>query len=239
MIFNILEKIIRKLKSDPNYQINRSYSTRQLLAILYFRSWQVLRGFLVRFRFKSVKGLIFAGRGIKIEHGYLIRTQNSLIIEDRVFMSALSHHGITLGRNVTIAKNSILTCTGVIANKGEGISIGNNSAVGAQSFLGGQGGIKIGNDVIMGPGVRIFSENHNFANPDILIRKQGESRKGVEIQDNCWIGAGATIVDGVSVGEGAVVAAGSVVTKNVPPYALVGGIPAKLIKYRKEAQNNN
>lgn len=241
MIFNILEKIIRKLKGDPSYQINRNYSTRQLLAIMYFRAWQVFRGLFIRFRLKSVKGLVFAGKGVKIEHGYLIKANKSLIIEDRVFMSALSHNGITLGKNVTIAKNSILTCTGVIANKGEGISIGDNSAVGAQSFLGGQGGITIGQDVIMGPGVQIFSENHNFADPKTLIRKQGESRKGVVIEDNCWIGAGTTVVDGVSIGTGSIVAAGSVVTKNIDPNSIVGGVPAKLIKYRSTevTKNNN
>lgn len=232
MLFNILQKIIRKLKNDPSYQIKREYSTRQLLAIMYFRFWQILRGLWIRFRFASVKGLVFAGRGIKIEHGYLIRTQNSLIIEDRVSINALSHQGVSFGKNVTIAKNSILVCTGVIAHKGVGITIGNNTAIGAQSFLGGQGGIQIGDDVIMGPGVRIFSENHTFTDTNKIIKKQGENRKGVEIQDNCWIGAGTTIVDGVIIGTGSVVAAGSVVTKSVASNSVVAGVPAKFVKNR-------
>ena len=79
-----------------------------------------------------------------------------------MILNALSVNGIALGNNVTIAKNSVLQCTGVIAKKGEGIVIGNDSAVGAQSYLGGQGSIEIGDDVIMGPGVKIFSENHNY-----------------------------------------------------------------------------
>ena len=99
-------------------------------------------------------------------------------------------------------------------------------------FLADKGGIKIGNDVIMGPQVKIFSENHNYSQTYILIRKQGESRKGVTIGDNCWIGAGVTILDGVSIANGCVIAAGSVVTKSIPENAIVAGVPAKVIKLR-------
>lgn len=67
-----------------------------------------------------------------------------------------------MGNNVTIAKFTSIQCTGVIHELGTGVTIGDNSAVGAYSFLGGQGGITIGNNVIMGPKVNIFSENHGF-----------------------------------------------------------------------------
>jgi acetyltransferase-like isoleucine patch superfamily enzyme len=226
------EAIIRKLKRDPSYRIESVYTNRQLIAILMGRFFQALRGAWLKARLGESKGIIFAGRRVVVEHAYAVRAQHSLIVEDNVFINGLSKHGINLGSNVTIAKGSILICTGVISNMGEGIQIGNNSAVGAQSFFGGQGGIKIGNDVIMGPHVRIFSENHNTHLTGVLLRKQGESRKGVSIENNCWIGAGVTILDGVTIGEGAVVAAGSVVTKSVPPFALSGGVPAKVLKSR-------
>lgn len=147
-------------------------------------------------------------------------------------MDALSEKGIKLGNNVTIAKYSVLVCTGVVASRGIGITIGNNCAIGAQSFLGGQGGIVVGNDVIMGPQVKIFSENHNYQHPDIVIRKQGETRKGVVIGDNCWIGAGTTILDGFTIGSGCEIAGGSVVTKSIPSNSVSAGIPAKIIKSR-------
>lgn len=165
-----------------------------------------------------------------MQHAYQVLAGKSLIIEDGVHINALSANGIVLGNNVTIAKYAILTCTGVIANRGTGIEIGNNSGIGAQSFLGGQGGIKIGNDVIMGPQVKIFSENHNYDRSDVIIRKQGESRKGISIEDNCWIGAGVTILDGVTISKGCVVAAGSVVTKSIPKNSIAAGVPAKVIK---------
>lgn len=190
-----------------------------------------MRGFFLKWRI-STSGLVFCGRKVIIHYGYQIRAGRSFIIEDGVFISALSKNGITIGNNVTIAKYAVLSCTGVIANKGEGIVIGNNSAVGAQSFLGGQGGIKIGDNVIMGPQVKIFSENHNYEHPEILIRKQGESRKGVTIEDNCWIGAGVVILDGITISKGCVIAAGSVVTKSIPENSIAAGVPAKIIKSR-------
>jgi acetyltransferase-like isoleucine patch superfamily enzyme len=231
-LLEISESIVRKLKKDPSYKIESSYSNRQFITILYGRAFQVLRGTWLKIWLGSSRGFIFAGRHVVIEHAYAVSTKSALILEDYVHINALSNRGVRLGSNVTIAKGSILMCTGVISNVGEGIKIGNNSAVGAQSFLGGQGGITIGDDVIMGPQVKIFSENHNFEKKGIPIRKQGESRKGVSIGNNCWIGSGVTILDGVAIGEGAVVAAGAVVTKDIPANSVSGGIPAKVLKLR-------
>lgn len=231
---NSVEKVVGKLKKNPEYKLEIPYSNKELFFIMKYRGGQVFRGLFKRMKFKSCKGIFFCGRNVVVEHGYLLRIGKSLILEDKVHINALSEKGIILGENVTIAKDAILVCTGVIKKKGVGITIGNRSAVGAQSFLGGQGGIEIGDDVIMGPGVRMFSENHNYDKPDILIREQGENRKGIKIYNNCWIGAGATILDGVIIGEGSVVAAGSVVTKSIPENSIVAGVPGKVLKKRIE-----
>jgi acetyltransferase-like isoleucine patch superfamily enzyme len=227
----LIEKIIANLKRNPSYKLDDNYSMKQLLYILYYRFFQVVRGYIVKLKI-STTGLVFCDRRVVLQHGYQIEAGKNLILENDVHLNALSKNGIVLGDNVTIAKYSVLVCTGVIANKGVGIRIGSNSAIGAQSFLGGQGGIVIGNDVIMGPQVKIFSENHNFENIDIAIRKQGESRSGVAIGDNCWIGAGVTILDGVSIGEGCVIAAGSIVTSSFPNNSIAMGVPAKIVKSR-------
>ena len=227
----LIEQIIGKLKGEPSYTFDDTYSFRQLASIIWIRGFQILRGALLKLRISS-SGIVFSGRRVVLQFGYQFKAGKSLILEDGVHINALSKNGIRLGDHVTIAKYAILSCTGVVANKGVGIIIGNNSAVGAQSFLGGQGGIEIGNDVIMGPHVKIFSENHNYHQRDVSIRKQGESRKGVTIGDNCWIGAGVTILDGVSIAKGCVIAAGSVVTKSIPENSTVAGVPAKVIKSR-------
>jgi len=227
----LIERIIAKLKNDPSYRLDNTYDFRQLWFIVWYRFWQVVRGGFLKF-FIHADGMVFCGTSVVVQHGYQLSCGKNLILEDGVHINALSANGIIMGNNVTVSKYAILTCTGVIANKGVGIRIGNNSAVGAQSFLAGQGGIQIGNDVIMGPQVRIFSENHQYTRQDVLIRKQGESRIGVAIGDNCWIGAGVTILDGVSIGNGCVIAAGAVVTKSMPENSMVVGIPASAVKSR-------
>jgi acetyltransferase-like isoleucine patch superfamily enzyme len=229
---SLLEWTIRSLKNDPAYALKTELTTRQSLYVLVYRMIQAIRGSIVRLRFHSSDGLIFCGRRVIVEHGYQIRCGAGLILEDGVHINALSKEGITFGRNVTIGKDSILASTGVVANLGVGINIGDYSAVGAQSFIGGQGGVTLGNDVIMGPGVRIFSENHVYSSRDRKIRQQGESRQGVCIEDDCWIGANVIVVDGARIGRGSVVAAGAVVTKGCPPGSVLAGVPARVIKRR-------
>jgi len=236
LILKLTEKIISFLKNDRNYKIKIEYSNRQILSIVLTRFFQICRGLIIRFQFNKSKGFIFAGAKVKIRAGFQINSDKNLILEDGVLINALSKNGVSLGRNVTIARNSILQCTGVIANMGTGIRIGNFSAVGAMSYLSGQGGIEIGNNVIMGPGVKIFSENHNYSKLEIPIRMQGESRIGVKIEDDCWIGADVIILDGVKIGSGSVVAAGSVVTKEIPPFSISAGVPAKVLNNRMKIE---
>lgn len=226
----IVEKIIQKLKRDENYSFREKISIRDLLIIIRNRGLQYLRGIIVIIFNKEVSYPIFIGRRVVIEHKNKFSTGTSCIIEDGVTINCLSKIGVRLGNNTTIAKYSILQCTGVIANMGAGIQIGSNSAIGAQSYLGGQGGISIGDNVIIGPGVRIFSENHNFDDRSRVIRLQGESRQGVSIDNNVWVGSGVTILDGVNISSNVVIAAGSVITKDVHMNSLVGGVPAKLLK---------
>lgn len=227
----IIESLVRTLRSDPQYKLASDYSLIELILVLTYRGMQVFRGLGVKLIVKS-KGIIFCGRSVVIEYGYRITAGQSLIIEDGVFINALSIKGITFGRNVSIGKGTIINCTGVISNKGVGLEVGNHTGIGAQSFIGCQGGIKIGSDVIIGPGLKMFSENHNFQSYEVPIRLQGEDRQGIVIGNNCWFGAGVTVLDGVSVGDGCVVAAGSLLNKSIPSNSIVAGVPAKFIKHR-------
>jgi acetyltransferase-like isoleucine patch superfamily enzyme len=150
-----------------------------------------------------------------------------------VVIDALSVSGIQVGNNATIDQNAILRATGVVRNLGQGIFIGDRTAIGAYNFIHGGGGVTIGNDCLLGPYVSIFSENHITADIGIPIREQGETRSPVRIEDDVWIGSGCIILAGVTIGKGAVVAAGAVVRNNVEPYSIVGGVPAKQIGMRK------
>ncbi len=231
-LVSLVESLVARLKDNPTYRIASHYTDRQIATVLWHRARQYLRGIPLRLRARGVRGAVFRGRRAVVEHAYSLSSGPGLILDDGVMVQALSRRGIALGRNVTIARGATLTCTGVLAELGEGIVIGDRSAVGAGSFLGGQGSIRIGRDVIMGPGVRIFSENHNHADVDQPIRTQGQTRAAVTIDDDCWIGGGATILAGVTIGRGSVVAAGAVVTRSVPEYSIAAGVPARVIKSR-------
>ena len=113
------------------------------------------------------------------------------------------------------------------------IEIGDDSSLGINCMI--PYDLKVGKDVMMGPYVTIVGENHNFARQDIPMRLQGYQKfPPVRIEDDVWIGAQAIILPGITVGKGAIIAAGAVVTKDVPPYAICGGNPARVIKFRGE-----
>jgi len=230
----MIEKLIKTLKNDPNYKWESPHSSRDLFSIAWVRLIQVTRGLFLKPFLKKSEGLLFRGSHVKVRHGYKITAGKNLILEDNVSVNALSENGISFGDNVSIARDSILFCTGIIAYRGKGITIGHRTGISARAYFAGQGGITIGNDVIMGPNVQVFSENHIYNDISLTIKEQGVTKLPVSIGNNCWIGAGSTILAGVTIGDGCVVAAGSVVTKSFAPNSVIAGVPAKLIKTRGE-----
>ena len=227
-----IESLIRNVKRKPEYKWEDKYSNRDMLGILSRRAFQILRGTFQRLFFEKASGLLFIGRNTSLRHCHLITAGKNLILEDNVHINALSHNGIRIGNNVSIARDSVLVCTAVVSHKGQGIEIGDGTGINVRAYIGGQGQVTIGKNVIIGPDVKIFSENHNFADLTKPIKDQGVARKPTIIKDNCWIGAGCIILAGVTIGEGCVVAAGSVVTKSVNGNSVIAGVPAKTIKTR-------
>lgn len=227
----IANRIIRRL-GRKNYEIDPSLSSVDLFKVFSSRSVQLFRGLFLKPLLKRSGGIIFLGKNVNIRYKYKISFGHSVIIGDYVEINALSKEGIQIGNNVSILKNSIIECTGVIRHLGEGLIIGNNVGIAQNCFIQVRGKVVIGNNVILGPNVSIFSENHVFTNPELPISVQGETRKGVIIEDGVWIGTRAIILDGVTVGKNSIVAAGAVVNIDVPPNSIVGGVPAKVLKYR-------
>lgn len=120
---------------------------------------------------------------------------------------------------------------GAYFGSGVGVRVGDRSGIGAESLI--LGSVTIGDDVMMGPRCIIISNEHEFEDRTRPINRQGmRPNAPVEIGDDVWIAAGVTILPGVRVGRGAVLAAGTVVTRDVPKYAIVGGAPAKVLRYR-------
>ena len=115
---------------------------------------------------------------------------------------------------------------------GSGIEIGDYSMLGVNSRI---GVAKIGKDVLMGPEVMLFSNGHKYSSLTMPMRLQGSTTpRTIIVEDDVWIGARAIVLPGSKIGKGAIVGAGSVVTSDVGPYAVVGGNPAKVLKYRTE-----
>lgn len=133
------------------------------------------------------------------------------------------------GKNVQISPN----CTFM---EPEEMEIGNDVYIGGNCLFQAGGGIKIGNGTIIAHRVEILTKNHNYDDNNLkAIPYDGTYiAKEVIIGENVWIGSNVCIVPGVIIGEGAVIAMGSVVVKDVPPYSVVGGNPAKILKYRNK-----
>ncbi len=142
-----------------------------------------------------------------------------------------------IGRGkVTVGKNSNIHST-VILRQAERIFIGQNCLINHNNVLQagkGIGKIMIGNYVHTGANVMMFAFNHGIDRLDIPTIKQDYYEASIHIEDDVWIGAGSIILAGVTIGKGSVIAAGSVVNKDIPPYSIVGGVPAKILKSRDQ-----
>ncbi len=228
----IVNKLIRLL-GRRNYQIDNNLKMYDIIIIIWSKFFCLLRGLFLKLTLKKTEGLLFVGRRCKISFRNKISLGKTVTIGDNVEINGLSKSGVFIGNNVSILKNTIIECTGVISELGECLYIGNNVGIAQNCFIQVRGKVIIEDNVIFGPNVSVFSENHIFDNPELPVNLQGVIRKGVKIENGVWIGARAVILDGVTVGNNSIVAAGSIVNKDVPPYSIVGGVPAKLIKTRK------
>jgi acetyltransferase-like isoleucine patch superfamily enzyme len=222
------------MKNQLNNRFQAGWSNQNKMITYNYLFFFFIRGLLLRLRIKSVKGLLLVGKNARIFYPKNLQVGYHTIIEDGAEINCLSLQGIKLGNRVTIGKYAIIRPSNIYGGPiGEGLTMGDNSNIGPYNYIGCSGKITIGNNVMLAPRVSIYAENHVFDHLDILIRDQGVEKKEVIIEDDCWIAANSILLAGVTIGKGSVVAAGSVVTENVPPYSVVAGVPAKWIKSRK------
>jgi len=230
----LIEKLISYLKKE-DYSINNPLTMKEIILVLKYKMIPLLRGTLFFKPFvKKSKGLIFASNGSKIKFSHKLKCGRNLVMGRFSMINALCKSGVKIGDNFMLGEYAIIECTGVLSDMGEGLIIGNNVAINHYCFLGVRGYIEIGDNVIFGPRVSVFSENHNYSNLELPIKQQGVTRKNTKICDDVWIGSHSSIMAGVTLGKGSIIASGSVVTKDVPAMTVVGGIPAKVIKRRKQ-----
>lgn len=181
------------------------------------------------------RGTVF-GRSLALRHPCQIALGDAVVIDDDGVLDGGSDDeiGIRIGHRVLLARGVNL------AAKGGQITIGSDIGMGVYSTIhAGPGSpVSIGDHTVIAPYSYIVSGGqYRTDRTDVPIALQGlESRGGIRIGPNCWLGARATILDGVTVGRDAIVAAGAVVTKDVPSFAIVGGVPARILRVRSPAE---
>lgn len=216
---------------NPQFVFDPSLSGAMLVSFIYSTALNMLRGAGLWLRGRQPKGAML-GQGVRFFHLRGIKWGRYMRLGREVYMSALGKNGIVLGDNVSIGDYSRIIISTSLHHIGESIDIGHNVGIGEYAYLGGAGGLIIGNDCIIGQYFSCHPENHIYSHPTELIRKQGVTRKGIKIGPDCWIGSKVTILDGVEIGAGSVIAAGAVVTRSFPPQSIIGGVPAKMLKPR-------
>ncbi len=188
-----------------------------------------LRMKLYRFFFRRVGRKVVFGRNITLRHAHRISLGDNVIVDDNCVLDAkgVDNEGIAIGDNVYIGRNTI------IYTKNGNLRIGDNVNISSNCQFVSSNDMTIGADTVIGAYSYLLSGGgYDFAATAPRFSQQnGFITNGpLSVGENCWIGAGATVLDGASLGEHCVVAAGAVVTKPVPAQSVVGGVPARILK---------
>lgn len=187
-----------------------------------------LRNLLYRSIFAKLDRQVYIQNGVEFIGTNCIEIGKSVFIFKGVRIDGKGEKNrIYLGNKVAIERNVDIGCL-----DNTSIYIDDETFIGPNVCIAGPGNIKIGKYCMIASHSGIYANNHNFADPTELIRDQGITRKGIVIEDNCWLGHGVTVLDGVTIGKGSVIGAGAVVAKNIPAFSVAVGIPAKVIKSR-------
>lgn len=236
---SILKWLLNKSGVGASNRFNAEWDGMSIIRVLLMITAYTIRGFVKLLFIGSAKGILLIGKGVIIRHAKYLHVGKSFVAEDYCEIQSISRRGIVFGNRVTVGRFATIRPTNFYGGElGEGLKVGNNSNIGPYCYVGCSGYIEIGNNVMISPRVSIYAENHTFSEADIVMKEQGVERSAVIIEDDCWIAANSIILSGVRIGHGSIVAAGSVVSKDVPPYSVVAGVPAKVIRSRKNETNN-
>lgn len=165
-----------------------------------------------------------------------VRYGKNVIISPHAKVSSKAVISAELGGEILIKSGCEVEEYVVIKSYGGDIHIGESSFIGPSCVIYGHGGLTIGRYVKIAAHCVVIPSNHNNADINEYIYKQGETTKGIEIEDDVWIGSGVRVLDGVCIKKGSVIGAGAVVTKSTETYGVYAGIPARKIRSRLNSQ---
>jgi acetyltransferase-like isoleucine patch superfamily enzyme len=213
----------------------RRYGTEYLLTgilgIIPTPIGKVLRNIIYRFFFARVGNSVYIQPHVRFIGINTIEIEDSVRIYSGTYISNKGNK-IRFGKNVSIDHGVDIRA---YDKPGGNITIGEHTYIGPYVCIAGPGFIKVGRDCMIASHSSLYANNHVFSDPDIPFREQGVTTKGIVIEDDCWLGTGVRILDGVTIGKGSIVGAGAVVTRDILPYSIAVGVPAKVIGKRGES----
>jgi acetyltransferase-like isoleucine patch superfamily enzyme len=188
----------------------------------------VLRAYAYRYLFHSLGRASVIGHHVTVRSPGHIRIGRQVMIDDFAVLDAKGDSStIELGDQILLGRNTILSCNEAHIHIGDFVSIG------PFCFFASKSHIDVGSNVSIGAGAQLMAGSHDSSNPDMAVIQQARLSRGIVVEDSVWIGSGAKILDGVTIGRNSVVGAGAVVNSDVPPYTTVLGNPARVVQKRK------
>jgi acetyltransferase-like isoleucine patch superfamily enzyme len=205
-------------------------------AVMLLASWVpgalglVLRRLLYPWILGACGRNVTFGANVTLRHPGKIRIADDVAVDDGCVLDAkgTANDGIRIGRRVFLGRNTILACKDGDIVLEDGVNVSYQCAVFSASS------VRIGADTLLAAYCYVVGGGHAFDRTDVPVIRQGRPSKGIDIGTGAWLGAGALILDGVSVGHDAVVGAHAVVTLDVPPFAVAAGAPARVVRDRRE-----
>lgn len=177
----------------------------------------------------KMDGIAAIEKRVRLRYASNIHLGKGVYLDEGVYLHACPK-GIVIGDNTFVMHGAVLHVYNFRKLPHSGIFIGSDSLIGEYTVIRGQGGVTIGNRVFTSPHTQLLAVNHIYDDPEKSFTEQGITAQGIVVEDDVWLGAAAVVTDGVRIGKGAVVAAGAVVTHDVPAHTVVGGVPARPIK---------
>jgi acetyltransferase-like isoleucine patch superfamily enzyme len=190
---------------------------------------------LIRGSYSSMRlaRIVVMQQGARIVNHSHIYGAGLLKLEAGCLLQGVSNQGVYCGRGVSFGAYSQVRPSSEYGGLlGEGCAIADGTTFGPYCYIGCAGYVSIGKNCMFGPRVSIIAENHVISSGSNSLKESGVTRIGVIIGNDCWIGAGVTILDGAIIEDGAIIGAGAIVKGRIGTNSIVAGVPAKLLRYR-------